>query len=45
MLKTFGGLTVALGIMAADSRCLLFPVAIIAVGIVMVILGEEVKER
>ena len=41
MLEKIGAVVTAFGIMCADSRCLLIPVAIVAVGMFMVMIGER----
>lgn len=41
MFEKIGMTITAFGVMCADSRCLLIPVAIVAVGMLMVWIGER----
>lgn len=41
MFEKIGMAITAFGVMCADSRCLLIPVAIVAIGMFMVMIGER----
>lgn len=41
MFEKIGMTITAFGVMCADSRCLLIPVVIVAVGMLMVMIGER----
>lgn len=45
MLNKIGIIMVVLGVMSADSECLLIPLGIIVAGVVCAILGMEVNEK